>query len=322
MAVKKGTLTLRYDLKELVNESPMETVDFIGDIILPGIPVKETSAQMPVLPTGAGMKLLDLKRGPRGTFKRGQWVWSDSAYYTYEFGYEEPIDNVEKLKNADIFNEEVVAAQIARSQMLIVREKRVSDTVYNAATFTGATNTLSITTEWSNIACTPYADVTAAHAKLFAKCGKPRSQLELLINDKIFRNVMRATEVRADVKYTVAVDKLNASQKASYLAEYLGIRKVHVATSFYDSSLVGIEDATFSQLWSDEYAMLFYPAPKLASWKIPGLGRQPIWTKFSPDYRMESYDEDQTDSRIVRVREYRGTYIDTKYGFLLSNMTA
>ena len=322
MAVKKGSLTLRYDLKELVDESPMETIEFVGDKVLPGIPVKETSAQMPVLPTGAGMKLLDLKRTPRGTFKRGQWVWGDSAYFTYEFGYEEPVDNVERLKNKDIFNEEVVSTQIARSQMMIVREKRISDAVFNATTFTGAANFLSVTTEWSNIACTLYADITAAHVKLFAKCGRPRSQLVLLINETVFRNIMRATEVRADVKYTVAVDKLNASQKASYLAEYLGIKEIQIATSFYDSAQLGIEDATFSRLWVDEYAMLYYPSPKVASWKVPGMGKQPIWALFSPDYRVESYNEEQTDSRIIRVREYRGVYIDTKYGFLFGNITA
>lgn len=322
MAVKKGSLTLRYDLKELVDESPMETIEFVGDKVLPGIPVKETSAQMPVLPTGAGMKLLDLKRTPRGTFNRGQWVWGDSAYFTYEFGYEEPVDNVERLKNKDIFNEEVVSTQIARSQMMIVREKRISDAVFDATTFTGATNFLSVTTEWSDIACTLYADITAAHVKLFAKCGRPRSQLVLLINETVFRNIMRATEVRADVKYTVAVDKLNVSQKASYLAEYLGIKEIQIATSFYDSSQLGIEDATFSRLWSDEYGMVYYPSPSIGSWKVPGMGRQPIWTPFSPDYRVESYDEPQSDSRVVRVREYRGVYIDTKYGFLLGNLTA
>lgn len=322
MAIKKGSLTLRYDLKELVNESPMETIEFLGDSILPGIGVNETSAQMPVLPTGAGMKLLNLKRTPRGTFKRGQWVWGDSAYYTYEFGYEEPVDNVEKLKNEDIFDEEVISAQIAVSQMKIVREKRIVDAVHNTTVFTGSTNTLAITNEWDDATnATPFADITAAHAQLFAKCGRPRSQMHLQINETILRNVMRCDEVRADAKYVKNFDVLDVNAQAIYLAQYLGIKKVHVGTSFYDSKQIGIENAEFSTLWSNEYALCFYPSPELPSWKVPGLGRQPIWKKFSKDYRLESYDEEQTDARIIRVREYRGTYIDTKYGFLLTNMT-
>ena len=56
------------------------------------------------------------------------------------------------------------------------------------------------------------------------------------------------------------------------------------------------------------------------SWNTKGVARQPIWAKFSTDYRMESYDEEASDSRIIRAREYRGEKIFTKYGVLITGV--
>ena len=322
MAKYVGSVALRNDLKELMVESPWGDVEFMADKILTPISVKEQTGYIPKLPTSAGMKLLDLKREPRGTFQRGMWVWGASLYATFEYGYEEPIDNVEKLKNADIFNEEVVSTQIAEHQLKLAREKRVADAVYNTTTFTGAANTTTITEEWDDKTnADPYANITTGAAAMKTKCGAPRKTLHLLMNDVILRNIMRSDAVRSDIKYTKSIDELSEENQAALLTNFLGIKKIHVATSFYDTTNLGVEDATFSDIWSNEYMMLFVPAPNAQSWKVPGLGRQPVWSKFAPDYRVEAYDEPQTDSRIVRVREYRSEFINTKYGHLFTNCT-
>ena len=85
-----GSTKLRSDLKTLIEASPMGTVNLVANKILPETPVIEKTAQVPELSTGAGMKLLDTKRAPDGSFKRGAWVWGAQTYYTYEYGYEEP----------------------------------------------------------------------------------------------------------------------------------------------------------------------------------------------------------------------------------------
>jgi hypothetical protein len=321
MARNKGT-ALRQDLRELMQESPMGSVNFMADEILPPIPVKETSSIIPVLSTSAGMKMIDVKRAPKGTFKRGEWVYGTDAYYTYEYGYEEPVDNVEALKNEEIFNEEVVSAQIAFNQVKLAREKRVADAVFNATTFAAAADLYTTPQEWDDATnANPFLDITAAHDDLFAKTGVPRSACHLLINDVVFRNILRADRVRNDVKYTMTIDTMSDQVKSQFLADFLGIKKVHVATSFYDSTALGIEDATFSKMWSNEYGMLYLPCPPSPSWKIAGLGRQPVWKKFSPDYKIESYLEEQSDSIVIRVREYKGEYVNKVFGVLMDNMT-
>jgi len=321
MAKYKGS-TLRQDLQDLLVESPMETIKFMGDIVLPPISVRTTSANIPVLSTSAGMKSLDLKRGRRGTFERGEWVWSSDSYNTYEYGYEEPVDLTEALEHSEIFNEEFVAAQIAQSQLKIAREARVAAAVFNVTTFAAAADSYTVTQEWDDATnADPYLNITQAYADLKTKTGVARSACHLLINDVVFRNIMRADRVRNDIKYTITLDTMPIEQKQQVLADFLGIKKIDVATSFYDTTKIGIEAGEFSDLWSNEYGMLYLPCPTINSWRVKGLGRQPVWSKYSPDYVVESYSEEQTRSTIVRCREYRGEKVNKTFGVLMDNMT-
>jgi len=321
MSLYKGS-ALRNDLKEMINESPMDTVEYVAGDVLPEKTVVEKSGLVPQLSTSAGMKQLDLKRAPRSTFQRGQWVWGNDSFATYEYGYEEPVDNVEALENADIFNEEVVSASIAKSQLFLAREKRVADKIFSTTTFNGAANTLVVTEEWDDATnAVLEANITAAQAKLFAKAGVPRSQCSLLINDIVFGNAMRTDKVRNDIKYTKDINSASRAEQSRYLADYLHIKRVIVATSFSDGTGLGIEDAVFESLWSNEYGLYYLEMPNIDSWKPPGIGKQPVYKKFSPDYRMESYIEPQSDATIIRAREYRGEYVNVTYGILLSNLT-
>jgi len=314
---------LQHDVKELIEESPLDLVEYQANTVLPEKTVTEKSGEIPVMKTSVGMKQLDLKRAPRSTFKRAEWVWGSANFVTYEYGYEEPIDNVEKLENADIFNEEVVVANIARSQLMLAREKRVADAVFSATTFVGAKNTTVITNEWSDATnADPYADITNVHDIMFAKNGIPRARCELLINEKVFRNVMGSDKIQSNLKYTIPIDKMSEQEKKNLLAQFLGIKQVNIATSFADSTAIGVENAEFSRLWSDEYAMFYFPCPNVDSWRVKGLGRQPVYAKFSPTYIIEDYPEPQSDSLVVRAREYRGEFINTMYGVLMSNMTS
>lgn len=319
MAIYKG-IALRNDLKELILETPMGTVDFMADKILPTVPVKEKSGRVPVLASSAGMKQLELKRAPRGTFQRGEWVWGNDNFETFERGYEEIVDNVEALENSEIFNEEVISAQIAVNQLKLAREKRVADAVFNATTF--ASDLVTPTNEWDDATnATPFANITTAYDAFFAKSGRARTELHFLMNDIVFRNVIRSDEVRNSVIYTSAIENMSPEKKAQFLADFFVIKKIDIATSFSDSTDLGIEEATFARLWSNEYGMLYLPSPSIPSWKVPGLGRQPAYSKFTKDYKLESYAEEQTDSVIIRARDYRGEYINTKFGVLLDNLT-
>jgi hypothetical protein len=67
-------------------------------------------------------------------------------------------------------------------------------------------------------------------------------------------------------------------------------------------------------------AMLALLSPTTQSWKMPGLGRQPVFQKLAKDYLMESYDEESKDKSIVRCKEYRGEKLFKEFGFLIKGI--
>ena len=317
----RGTTKIRDDLKTIVEKTPMSNIQFIGDRILPPTPVNTPTAQIPELTTGTGTKNLDTKRAPSGSFKRGEFTWDASTYYTYEYGYEEPVDNVSMLINNDILNEEMMAGIVAVSQLKIAREVRIAAALFNTTLFTGAAHTEAADVVWSTAAnAVVRKDVNDAYEKLFVKTGIPRTNCHLLMNELAFRYAMASTEVRADVKYTLPIDQMSEGQKQGYLATYLNIGGIDIAASFADTAKLGITDATFGRLFGTSYALLYVPTPGIASFKFPGIGRQPVYSKFSNDYILESYPEERTDSIIVRAREYRGEFVDVTYGVLITGI--
>lgn len=315
-------VTMRTDLRELMNEFDFaQDQSLANEIILPTISVDEAAAYYPVLPREEMIRVPDTNRAPDGTYPRDQWEWSSSNYTTKEYGFEEPIDLSQAAKNSSWVDEEEVAAQLATQKLLLSRESRVAAAVFNSTTFTGATNTGAITNEWddsSNATC--FADVEAAYAVLRGKCGLSKSMCSLIISDDNIRYFLRCTEVINSIVYTEAIASMAWARKLQFMADYLGIKEVVPVYSLYETSKFGATTPAIGKLWSNEYAMLAILSPATQSWRTRGLGRQPAFRKVTDSYIIEDYTEPNANRMIIRAREYRGTVINTEYGYLMSNM--
>lgn len=313
---------IREDVKEVVDETAIDTNRYSADILAPGITVKNTSGDMKTRVSGNGLKDLDMKKAPRGSFQRTEFSSGTDSYQTNQYGLEVPIDLTEALENSEFFNEEVDAGIGAKSLLMVGREKRVADALFNSTTFTGATNQLAADTVWTDASAVIWTDVNDAYLVLKAKFPVRKGMLTLSLTEDVFNLAMRSTEVRSDVKYTSDINSADESVQLGYLAAYLGIKDIVLTSAQLDTSLEGVSEATFDDIWNPAFAMLMLVAAPSNSWGTKGVARQPIWTKFATDYRMESYDDESTDSRIVRAREYRGEKIRTKYGVLITGVSA
>jgi hypothetical protein len=242
------------------------------------------------------------------------------VYTTQEFGFEEQIDNVSQKRFEEYVDQEEVSAQIAYTQLLLAREKRVADAVMNATTFAGAANVFDITEEWDDAdAATPLSDISiSAYEKLRAKTGYSLGQASLIMTDDQFKYVMMTDEVVNSVIYTEAVATMSQDRRTQFLADYFHVKEILLTETLYDTAALDAEQS-FGKLWSNEYMMLCYLNSSVQSWKEPGLGRMPTWQKFSNDYYTETYEEPQTDSTVVRVREFNGIQLNSRFGVLISN---
>jgi len=140
---------------------------FIGTLAMPAFFVPEQTADYPVIPIEALLKLPDTKRAPRANYNRGDYEFETDTYACIENGWEEPLDDVERRLYARLFDAEMVAVQRAIDIILRVQEKRISALLFNTGNFSST----GVATEWSTITSTPYADVIAGKQSMRANGG-------------------------------------------------------------------------------------------------------------------------------------------------------
>lgn len=315
-----GTTIQRPDLGALAYEYMMSAADrgFIGLQILPIFEVSEQSADYPVIPIEALLKMPDTKRAPRGAYNRGDWEFETGTYACEEYGWEEPVDDVEARLYRRFFDAEEVAVMRATDIILRAHEKRVASMVFNTSS---VTNTAAVTTEWSTASsCTPKADVKTAKRALKAATGVDVNTI--VMSEKVLENVLISAELKTYLQYTNPHLLTGRAAQLNLLAQYFDVDRVLVGGSQYDSTDKG-QSYTLADIWDDEYVLLARIAGG-NNLRDPSLGRTFLWTADSPSILVtESYREEQTRSNIYRVRQYTDeAFIFAGAGYLLSNITA
>jgi hypothetical protein len=118
----------------------------MGVDILPIYPVQEKSADYPVIPTEAMLKIQDTKRAPTGHYPRSDWEFETKTYACEERGWEELVEDSEARDLRRLFDVEMAAAMRANEVIMRRQEYDIAALLFNATTFSGRTS--DVGTEW------------------------------------------------------------------------------------------------------------------------------------------------------------------------------
>ncbi len=312
-----ATTLQRPDLKALLMEFLEKQAEFIGIRALPYFDVEEKEAEYPVIPVEALLNVPDTKRRPRGNYHRDDYEFETDTYNCVENGHEEPVDEVEARMYARFFDAEEVATNRAMATILRTQEKRIADMLFNAGNFTAH----AITNEWDNnhySDAIPITDVNTGRQAIHDACGlEPNA---LIIPYKTFHHLGQMSQILDKIKYTysaLAWDTIGPK----VLAEAFGLDQVLVGKAMYNAAKKG-QSVSLSAVWDDEYAMLCVVKDG-KDLKEPCVGRTFRWTRDCPEnVLVESYEEPQTRSEIIRARQHTDEEIIlTAAAYLLSNIT-
>lgn len=318
---RSSGLTIRNDLTELAQEIDFSELGLVGDLIAPPVQVKKQVAAYPVLPREAKMKVPDTRRQNDGSYARGEWNWEEDTYFCREFGFEEPIDNVEAMKDEEFIDHEQVSTELAVEGLLLGRESRVATALQDTSVWTGSSNTTAITNEWDDATnATPYADIDAAAKKIRAKSGVRKEQLTVCLSDDLVDYAILTDEVKNRYQYTQLGDILKSglAEKAAFLKGYFGVKEVRVTRALYDTAGLA-SAASIGKFWSNEYIFVGKMCPPGSNLKTMGAIKQLVWTPYSNDYIVEDYEEEKYNRYVIRAREFRGIKQNTDFGHLLTN---
>lgn len=316
--------TLRPDLASSFEEFDL-AADQAGYIGHRAMRIIETQSQAGVfgkIPLEQLLQNSDTARAPGSGYSRGNFTFTKASFACEEHGHEEPVDQREAKMYAEYFDAELVSTARAFNAVLRNAEKRVADALYNTTTWTGASLTTALTNEWDDAPnATPVDDVEAAVQKVYDGSGLwPNA---LIVNKKVFRNLRLCDQVRDRISSSGAgTSEAAANVTVQHLAEVFDLPYILVAGGSENTANEG-QDASISQIWSDEYAMVCKVATT-EDFKEPCVGRTFHWGEdgSSPGGTVESYYEPAKRSDIIRVRhDVDEIVLYPQAGHLLSNVT-
>lgn len=307
----------RIDLMEAVLEFPLNTDEqFVAEAVLPMTPVAKKAATFAAVTRASLTRTREVKRGVGSAANRDGFETRDIAYAIEEKSQEIPIDDNEAEKYASDFDAEIVSAALATDIIRRSREQRVASAIFNTTTFTGATLFTDVSgTPWTTAGTAITTHVETAKEQIRTNCGLYPNTMVIEASNigACFR--VNTTLIDA-IKYTA---RPTAAEVLSALADYFGVRRVIVPKGVRNSADEGQTFAGAS-IWSNLYCWLGITADNGAMPGFPCIGRTLYWDAMqgSGEVLLDQYREEQTESNVIRAREWTTEKIfDANFGHLL-----
>lgn len=295
--------TLRPDLATFI-ELPLmaATQGLIADQVLRRIRTMVQSGQFGKIKLEELIKTRDTRRAPGAGYQRGHERFEPVDYTSVEDGWEEPVDDRERAMYASFFDADLRAAQRAALVVLLEREKRVADLVFNTTTWTGASLTTAVSNKWDVAASgTPAADVKAAKIKVADGTGLwPNA---VVMDRRVFIEARETDEVRDRIASSGAGSATKAADITPVmLAQVFDVDFVIVAGMHKDTADEG-QSRSVSPVWDKTMVQVCRVAltednqeacvGRIISWDAEGAGL---------DGMVEQYRDETVRSDIHRFR--------------------
>lgn len=312
--IQKSTHAVpRADLGIAFHEYSPTRARYIGRDILPILKVGKEAATISVTQR-KNLTIPETKHANGAAYNRVELYMDEMAYACTDHGLEGQVTDRDREKYADDFDAEVEKTQAVKIKMLMAREKRIKDLIFNTTTWTGADlYTDNSGSPWDAAGTGIIKQVQTAREKVRINTGVPANAL--IISESSLINMMNNTEIKA--KFPGATVITEAMLRAQ-MAAILGIQELLVGQAVYNSADEG-QDFSGSEIWVDDYAMVTVLGEEGLPMTEPQLGRTVLWQNYISDIEyVESYREEQTKSDIIRVEHSVDEKIfDAYFGHLM-----
>ena len=257
----------------------------------------------------------ELARAPGAVYHRRNTEGEQQTYACVGYGEEEPtpIEDIKHYKS--LFDVELNAGMQVKNDLFADREARMRELVMNTSTFTGADLYKSwAAAPWDVAGSAVMTHVAQAKEHVRGNCGLEANAL--ILSETMLTNLVNVnTQIIARMTATTKLATPEAIRSA--LASILGIKYVISGTGVYNAAKKG-QAADTTDIWSEDYAMVC----RVAETENPRemcVARSLIWTDVADaDVRIESYEEKQTDSYVVKGKLNEDELIIDPYcGFLM-----
>jgi hypothetical protein len=315
----------RADISGVVMEAGTWEANLIGARVAPVVNVPTKDGQYPKFKLGTGNLLkreANIRRAPGSHYARGSLAYEQDTYATTEYGFELPLDYVDRLDTSRFFDAAVVTAEQAKRKILLDYEIRAAELTFNETNYGSATNSATAYTI-ANLATFDIGlDIDAAKGRLLGK-GESDQDLSVVLSHDNFVRARASVKMQNRLRgIGVASDTiLNIDEQA--VAEALGVKEVLVGKNYYDTAAEGLAFAS-GAVWSNTYLWVgrLGSAGSPASMLNGGAQYTLNWSQYGPVLSVFEYEEPQSNATIIRASQHvtekvvnanAGTLIATQY---------
>lgn len=309
--------TIRGDINTVVEEAFNADKTFIGQLVMPMLPVDVKSGTYPKL-TKTLTGLLDSGgdvRAPNGSYPRNNRAWTTDTYDTIDRGLEETIDDTDAKDLGRFFDLEAAKARWCMRSMMLGLEIRVAAAIINATTFGAGTNSAVAYTVANKATVDFPQDVLAAIERVNAKGAQANT---IILSDTLLARLKFTTLLQNFIRGSRPSDgtlNITANSIQQGFADS-GITQVLVGKSRYNSAKKG-QTAALTSIWGTTYVWVGQVESGPAN--NGGAGRTLVWNKEGGLFVSETYRDEGIRSNVVRVRQHTAEkVIDAESGTLIA----
>lgn len=285
-----------------------EAWSFVGLKAAPAMQVAKQSGTFGKVEIAEMLKNQSMDRGANGAYSRSDTKFTTDTYSTREMGGEERVDHRDAAMFADYGQAEALAAQRLRRRLASVMETEITALLDSTATFADAAAAAAWSTQAS---ADPLEDIVEAQQAVLAASGQFPDTMILTLTKLL--DLIQVDAVVERLKYWGGQDPSarNMMKNLDILAAALNLKQIFVAGAYRNSADEG-QAVTLAKHWTDANVMICKVA-QTNDIREPCVARTFFWTgdgaPMNGEVLMESYDEPQTRSTILRVRAEIGPKI-------------
>ena len=288
---------------------------FIALQVLAPVPTDKQEGTLDIVTREDLLRHESTKMAPGGVYGRGVLRTESTTYACEKYGHEQPLTDETRENYASVIDMELAKNRVCRTRIGLDLEIEVSAVVFDTAVWTGAPL-------YTDHASAPWDDATKpAIAHIEAACEKVRQATgvrpnALICSSQNVQRLLANDDIMA--RFPGNSGPISRAMRLNALGAIFGLEKLIEGSAVYNSAEEGA-DASMTDCWSDDYAMVARVANEGDPPNVPCIGRVVRWRSVSGEgVEVTSYREPQTDSDVIKARAYMDVLlIDAYFGHLM-----
>lgn len=309
-----------YPISQMMLRRMVNSDDLISDKILPTIFVNRPSDKYYKF-NNAHLRLEDTTLDSRGGTNEIDFDFTTQTFSVKDYGLKHFI-NGKLLRNSDEVmkkNLRISTARTLTDLLLIDKEKRASDLLFNTTTFSGKTTALSGSNRWDDITSRPFDNISDACKTILLNSGKMPNTI--IMGYEVWSKLRNHPSFLERLPDTSIKSVTPASFKAYLDDGNMNITNVLIGNQTYNTSKEGGTDS-FGFIWG-KYVLLAYVNYESITVMDQTLGKTFVENNrnsLEVKYYRDSEDQDGETCRVTT--SYDLAVIDANCGYLYSTVVS